>query len=87
MADLLFYRKIQPDGYFLAERDGTPVGMLGTTIYSAFAYVGLVAILPACQQQGIGWALMEYLPAWLDQQQVRLVLPDASPAGQLLYEG
>jgi GNAT superfamily N-acetyltransferase len=84
--DLLLYRSIQPDGYFLAEQDGIPVGMVGAVIYSAYAYVGLMAVRPECQRRGIGIALMEYLLTWLDRQQVPLVLLDASPAGQPLYE-
>jgi ribosomal protein S18 acetylase RimI-like enzyme len=85
-AELLLNRKIQPDGYFLAEQDGIPVGMVGATIYPAFAYIGLMVVLPAKQRQGIGLALMKYLLAWLDQQQVPLVQLDASLTGQPLYE-
>jgi ribosomal protein S18 acetylase RimI-like enzyme len=84
--DLLLYLKIQPNGYFLAELDGIPVGMVGTTIYPSYAYVGLMAVLPTCQRQGIGLALMEHLLAWLDRQNLPLVLLDASPSGQPLYE-
>jgi predicted N-acetyltransferase YhbS len=85
-ADLLLYRKLQPDGYILAELDGTPVGMVGATIYSTFAYVGLMAVRPDSQRRGIGLALMQHLLHWLDQQQIPLVLLDASPTGQPLYE-
>jgi ribosomal protein S18 acetylase RimI-like enzyme len=84
--DLLLYHKLQPGGYILAELDGTPVGMVGSTIYSTFAYVGLMAVHPDSQRKSIGFALMQYLLDWLDQQQVPLVLLDASPAGQPLYE-
>jgi hypothetical protein len=84
--DLQLYRKIQPDGYFLAEDNGIPVGMVGTVIYSTFAYVGLMAVHPESQRKGIGLALMQHVLAWLDQQQVPLVLLDASPSGQPLYE-
>ena len=44
--DLRLYRKIQPDGYFLAEDNGIPVGMVGAVVYSTFAYVGLMAVHP-----------------------------------------
>jgi GNAT superfamily N-acetyltransferase len=84
--DLLLYRRIQPDGYFLAELDGNPVGMVGTTVYPSFAYVGMMAVLTTYQRQGIGLALMEYLLDWLDRQKVPMVLLDASPSGQSLYE-
>jgi predicted N-acetyltransferase YhbS len=84
--DLRLYRKIQPDGYFLAEDDGSPVGMVGAVIYSTYAYVGLMAVHPESQRKGIGLALMQHVLNWLDQQQVPLVLLDASPSGQPLYE-
>ncbi len=85
-ADLRLYRKIQPDGYFLAEEDGVLVGMVGAVIYSTYAYVGMMAVHPECQRKGIGLALMQHLLAWLDGQQVPLTLLDASPSGQPLYE-
>jgi ribosomal protein S18 acetylase RimI-like enzyme len=84
--DLLLYQKIQPDGYFLAEMDGMAVGMVGTTIYPSFAYVGMMAVLPTCQRLGIGSILMEHLLAWLDRRIVPIVFLDASSAGQPLYE-
>jgi ribosomal protein S18 acetylase RimI-like enzyme len=86
LIDLHMYRKIQPDGWFLASQDGTPVGLVGTTNYAAFAYVGMMAVHPRAQRQGVGLALMRHLLAWLDKQRVPSVLLDASPAGQPLYE-
>jgi predicted N-acetyltransferase YhbS len=84
--DLRFTLEAQPNGYFLACESGEPVGMVGAIIYSTFSYVGLMAVHPEKQRQGIGLALMQHLLAWLDQKQVPLVLLDASPAGQPLYE-
>jgi len=84
--DLHMYRKIQPDGWFLALQNGTPVGMVGTTDYGAFAYVGMMAVHPQAQRQGVGLALMRHLLAWLDEQRMPFVLLDASPEGQPLYE-
>jgi ribosomal protein S18 acetylase RimI-like enzyme len=86
ITDLCLYRKVQPDGYFLAEQDGEPVGMLGATIYSSYSYIGLMAVQPDYQKKGIGRALMQHVLAWLDERQVPLVMLDASPAGQPLYE-
>jgi ribosomal protein S18 acetylase RimI-like enzyme len=80
------YRKIQPDGWFVALQNGTPVGMVGTTDYGAFAYVGMMAVHPQAQRQGVGLALMRHLLARLDKQRVPFVLLDASAAGQPLYE-
>ncbi len=86
LIDLYMYRKIQPDGWFLASQNGTPVGMVGTTDYAAFAYVGMMAVHPQAQRRGVGLALMRHLLAWLDKQCMPFILLDASPAGQPLYE-
>lgn len=86
LIDLHLYRKIQPDGWFLALQNGTPVGIVGATNYATFAHVGMMAVHPHAQRQGVGLALMQHLLAWLDRQHVPCVLLDASAAGQPLYE-
>jgi hypothetical protein len=37
VGDLLLYRKIEPDGYFVSEQEGALVGMVGTTICPVLA--------------------------------------------------
>jgi GNAT superfamily N-acetyltransferase len=71
--DLRFYRRLQPDGYFGAYLDGMLIGMVGATIYSGFAYVGLMGVHQEFQRRGVGRALMQHLLAWLDDQNVPLV--------------
>jgi GNAT superfamily N-acetyltransferase len=85
LGDLHFYRKLQPDGWHLAFRQGQPVGMVGAIRYEAFAHVGLMAVHPDSQRQGVGQAIMQFLLEKLDRQ-VPLVTLDASRAGQPLYE-
>ncbi len=84
--DLQLYRRIQPDGWFLASERGSAVGMVGATNYGTFAYVGLMAVHQDAQRQGIGFALMQYLLVWLDRHGAPLVVLDASEAGQPLYQ-
>jgi ribosomal protein S18 acetylase RimI-like enzyme len=84
--NLKFNIQLQPDGYYGAFQDGVLAGMVGTTIYSAFAYVGLMGVDPDFQRRGIGLALMQHLLFWLDNKSISLVLLDASPFGQLLYQ-
>jgi ribosomal protein S18 acetylase RimI-like enzyme len=86
ITDLHFNRNLQPDGYFGAFLNGILVGMVGSTIYSTYAFVGLMAVHPEHQHQGVGRALMSHLLAWLEQQKVQQVILDASNAGQPLYE-
>ena len=84
--DLGLNLQLQPDGWFLAQQGGSPVGMVGATIYGSYAYVGMMAVHENAQRRGVGLALMEHLLEWLAQQEIPLVVLDASPAGQPLYE-
>lgn len=84
--DLRFNRGLQPAGHLGAYQNSVLVGMVGSIIYSTYAYVGLMAVHPEYQRQGVGGALMGYLLSWLAQQNVPLVFLDASKAGQPLYE-
>jgi GNAT superfamily N-acetyltransferase len=84
--DLILYRKIQPDGWFLATRQGQPAGMVGAANYGAFAHVGLMVVRPELQHQGIGRAIMQFLLAHLEQHHVPMVTLDASKMGRPLYE-
>ncbi len=83
--DLRLYRQIQPDGWFVAEKEAHLVGMVGAANYGRLAHIGLMAVHPDFQRQGIGRALMEHLLARLEQAQVPLVTLDASKMGQPLY--
>ncbi len=84
--ELGLYRRIQPDGWFVASRRGDPVGMVGAVVYDAFAHVGMMAVHPAAQRQGVGMALMRFLLSRLDRDGVPLVSLDASEAGRPMYE-
>ncbi len=86
LRDLQLYRRIQPDGWFLASGCEQPVGMVGATNYDVFAYVGLMAVRPDAQRQGVALALMRFLLTELDRQRIPLILLDASEAGHLLYK-
>jgi len=84
--DLWLYRQIQPDGWFIALQDEHLVGMVGAINYGVFAHVGLMAVHPDAQRKGIGFALMQFILARLEQQQVLRVILDASEIGRPLYD-
>jgi predicted N-acetyltransferase YhbS len=86
LQDLRLYRQIQPDGWFIASQLGDAIGMVGAINYGAFAHVGLMAVHPDVQRQGVGLTLMQFLLARLEQQQVPLVVLDASEVGRPLYD-
>lgn len=76
---------IQPDGWLLAERGEEPVGLVGVTRYDTFAYVGLMAVHPAAQRQGIGRMLMEQLIARCEERGFPTLRLDATASGAPLY--
>lgn len=86
LTELRLFRRLQPDGLFLASMHGIPAGMVATIVYSNYAYVGLMGIHQDFQRQGLGLALMDHVLAWTSKQHVPLVKLDASKAGQSLYE-
>lgn len=85
MDELRLYHGIQPDGYFGSFHDGSLSGMVGSTIYSSFAYVGMMGVHRQLQRRGIGLALMQHLLKWLDEKNISQVQLDASEAGQPMY--
>jgi GNAT superfamily N-acetyltransferase len=80
------YLALQPDGAFVAQQDGTIVGFGAAKKYNSFAYIGLMAVHPAVQKQGIGHRLLEHILSWLDASGCPTVLLDATPAGAALYK-
>jgi ribosomal protein S18 acetylase RimI-like enzyme len=76
---------LQPDGWLLALIGGENVGMVGAIDYGPFAWVGLMAVHPKVQRQGLGYLLMTHILAWLEGRRCPLVRLDATQAGAGLY--
>ncbi|MFZ5807773.1 MAG: GNAT family N-acetyltransferase [Chloroflexota bacterium] len=76
---------LQPDSWFLAERDGEPLGMGGEIFYDLFAYINMMIVFPHAQRQGIGSAIFEHLLRLVDQRRCPLALLDATAMGEPLY--
>jgi len=86
LAELDLYRAIQPDGWFILTLAGEPVGTIGVTIYDHYAHIGLMAIHPKAQHRGIATFAMQSVLAFLESHGTQVVVLDASPKGQPLYE-
>lgn len=79
--------ELEPEGWLVAERDGTLLGCAGATVMGPVGYVGLVGVDPSYQRQGVARALMDTLITWLRGRGCATILLDASTAGKPLYLG
>jgi len=72
---------------FVAVQDGQAVGTGAVTVYGGRSgWIGMVAVRPDQQRQGIGRALMEYAEDTLLAKGVGSIVLSASPYGRPLYE-
>lgn len=79
---------LAPDGCFVAEVAGHPVGTVTTTSYrQALGWIGMMLVHPENRRQGIGGALLHRAIQHLQEAGVGCVGLDATPAGQPLYAG
>ncbi|MCC7372191.1 MAG: GNAT family N-acetyltransferase [Chloroflexi bacterium] len=77
----------EPEGCWVAERDGQVLGTTSVTTYGQrIAWVGMVLVDEAHRGQGIGKALLTHALAYLDRLGVETVALDSTPAGQPLYQ-
>ena len=77
----------EPDGCFIAEVDGVPVGTVSTTSYGTkLAWIGMMLVLPEYRRRGIASQLIQKSIDYLCERGVTCVKLDATPIGQPLYE-
>lgn len=77
----------EPDGCFIAELDGVPVGTVSTTSYgTALAWIGMMLVHPDYRRRGIANSLMLRSLDYLRDRGVSCIKLDATPLGQPLYE-
>jgi GNAT superfamily N-acetyltransferase len=77
---------LDPNGCFVAEKEGEPVGTVTTTAYGAsLAWIGMLLVHPEHRQQGIGTLLLHHAIQTLQQRGVHCIGLDATPAGKVLY--
>jgi GNAT superfamily N-acetyltransferase len=79
------YLSIQPDGWLVAEEDGSAVGMVGAIDYGSFAYVGMMGVRRDRQGRGIGRRLLEALLAWMESRGIPCARLEATDEGRRLY--
>jgi GNAT superfamily N-acetyltransferase len=77
----------EPEGCFIAELDGTPVGTVSTTSYgTTLAWIGMMLVLPDYRRRGIARKLIQISIDYLQGRGVTCIKLDATPLGQPLYE-
>lgn len=75
----------EPQGCFIAEWSGSPVGTATTTRYGTeLAWIGMLLVHPDCRGRGVGRALLEHCLTSL--KGTPCIKLDATPLGKMLYD-
>ncbi|MDR0345971.1 MAG: GNAT family N-acetyltransferase, partial [Nocardiopsaceae bacterium] len=84
--EVALYLAVQPDGWFVISDGGQLIGAAGMIGYGSFCWLGLVAVHPDRQRQGLATRLSEYLLGWARERGCATIALDASDAGRPVYE-
>lgn len=71
--DFLRLIEFEPEGCFLAWQDEEPVGMVTTTSYGDYAFLGCLIVRKEERRKGIGLALMEQAISYLKEIRVETI--------------
>ncbi len=80
------FMAMEPQGCFVAQLDGIPVGTTTTCLFGPVAWIAMVLVELNARRQGVATALLKHALDFLDGQGVRTVRLDATAAGQPVYE-
>ncbi|MEY4941198.1 MAG: hypothetical protein RIQ93_2933, partial [Verrucomicrobiota bacterium] len=85
-ADWKGYLEYEPDGCFVAEVEGTPVGTATTIRYeNRVGWIGMVLVHPEWRGRGVGTRLLHHAIGYLESRDVRCIKLDATPMGRKSY--
>ncbi len=76
---------LQPDGCFVAERNGKAIGTACACAFGRDAWINLVLVDRDHRGRGVGTMLLRHVVDWLDDRGVRSIWLDATPLGQPVY--
>jgi predicted N-acetyltransferase YhbS len=90
-AHLGLHCRIEPERFWVADDGGQLAGTIGVALYLSLgagpvAYIGLMAVDPARQRQGIARRLVSFVLERLDAAGCEVALLDATDKGAPLYE-
>ena len=78
---------MEPEGCFVAELDGSPVGTTTTCVFGhQVAWIAMVLVDKNVRGRGIGTGLLEHALDYLKERKVGTIRLDATPAGRPIYE-
>ena len=86
LSDWRRFLDLEPDGCFVAEQDGEPVGTTTTCVFDTVAWIAMVLVDTAARGQGIGTRLVDHALAELDRRGIQSVRLDATALGRPIYE-
>lgn len=75
----------EPEGCFIADMDGEPVGHVFSITYGTLGWIGLLIVSLKLRRSGIGTVLMEKAMGYLQGREVETVELDAVPEIADLY--
>jgi GNAT superfamily N-acetyltransferase len=81
------FMDMEPEGCFVAELDGSPVGTTATCVFGRdVAWIAMVLVDSNVRGRGIGTKLLSYALDYLKSRRIETVRLDATPAGRPIYE-
>ncbi|NQT13957.1 MAG: GNAT family N-acetyltransferase [Planctomycetes bacterium] len=85
-ADWRRFLDLAPDGCFVAELDGEPVGTVANFVFDAVGWIAMLLVDRRVRGRGIGTRLTEHALEYLDARGCGSVRLDATPRGRPVYE-
>lgn len=85
-ADWRRFLHVEPDGCFVAELDGQPVGTVTNCVFDSVGWIAMLLVDERVRGRGIGTRLTEHALAYLDARGVACARLDATPRGRPIYE-
>ena len=85
-ADWRRFLDLGPDGCFVAELDGEPVGTVTNCLFGSVGWIAMLLVDERVRGRGIGTRLLEHALAYLDARGARCARLDATPRGRPIYE-
>ncbi|MBN2591906.1 MAG: GNAT family N-acetyltransferase [Sedimentisphaerales bacterium] len=85
-SDWLRFMSMEPEGCFVAEFNGCPVGTTATCIFDKIAWIAMVLVDKESRGQGVGTKLLKHSLNYLDGLKIKTVRLDATDLGRPIYE-